>query len=768
MKKIVLLMILGLLAGSLCAQFRCKDEICFGNVASEQKHAFRNTYSEVIRGESGELARRLLPGEVSDYRGGTMAFQMKVDSVKQNYFTVRCWGSDAGRSMVLLFSEGKQVGYRHLGDVDLLWLGNGEAPLRGRYLYITLPLPLKHTQGKESVELELRSYGEIWGYGETFERYQKNMTEPTLGFYKGYTHTAPCFVPARSEKQGKVEVAAIRPEPGPEVLEELKARVNRELTAKIDDQRPLGQLDMWFLADAYSVKWTVAYHNPRVVSRILASMDSFYYRYEQDSKLVYQDQSVYNCEWLTIGPMARAIRMLWPCLQMELEKDFPDGAGKMVSRKMAYSKMLQAALDYSTTHRRQYTNQSMIIDLFMYDCNRALLLVDPQHALPEYQTLRYLYESVGLAPWLGAETPKGSARPLGDNYWQLTDKGLTKELGFVGYYGEVLDWVVDIYRSTCLDGKPGTGDPKIREQLLKMAMARSYFRYPAADQDGYKAMLAEAVVGWRDAGHYPGNVIYGDRGAAWDATPLMTAAITLDPCALGAAQQMIADNQFFQMVQDKLAVKGIRGTKSLLHIPDEYDLVMAQPQSDYHLPMDPSMPDFVFSDEEDGVIAVKHGKDILYASLYWRAGNAVNNLAKVHYITPDFDQVANICIESEYTPSGMVYVRPNWVNLGFASWREWYKGIESAHAGDSLPIARIPEGIKFKPGDENVYAGKADFYRMNYGKYLVGMNMTLDKTFELLIPGDAKKVVNLTGGNQMVKSRQLSVGPRSTVVLYVE
>ena len=30
---------------------------------------------------------------------------------------------------------------------------------------------------------------------------------------------------------------------------------------------------------------------------------------------------------------------------------------------------------------------------------------------------------------------------VGTNYWQLTAKGLTKELGYVGYYGEVLDWV---------------------------------------------------------------------------------------------------------------------------------------------------------------------------------------------------------------------------------------------------------------------------------------------------------------------------------------
>ena len=63
----------------------------------------------------------------------------------------------------------------------------------------------------------------------------------------------------------------------------------------------------------------------------------------------------------------------------------------------------------------------------IYECNRAMMLMNPREALPEYQTLRYLYESLALAPWWGKETPDGPEKPLGENYWQLTEKGLTKE-----------------------------------------------------------------------------------------------------------------------------------------------------------------------------------------------------------------------------------------------------------------------------------------------------------------------------------------------------
>ena len=62
----------------------------------------------------------------------------------------------------------------------------------------------------------------------------------------------------------------------------------------------------------------------------------------------------------------------------------------------------------------------------------------------------------------------------------------------------------------------------------------------------------------------------------------------------------------------------------------------------------------------------------------------------------------------------MSYTRPNWTNMGFSGSRNFYTDVESAHTGEVLPIAKIPDGIKFKPGDESIFAGKADFYKMEY------------------------------------------------------
>ena len=50
-------------------------------------------------------------------------------------------------------------------------------------------------------------------------------------------------------------------------------------------------------------------------------------------------------------------------------------------------------------------------------------------------------------------------------------------------YGEVLDWVNQIYDATRpAPGQPG--DERIKGQLVKMARARTYFREPKPDADG--------------------------------------------------------------------------------------------------------------------------------------------------------------------------------------------------------------------------------------------------------------------------------------------
>src|SRR5258708_30345162 len=97
---------------------------------------------------------------------------------------------------------------------------------------------------------------------------------------------------------------------------------------------------------------------------------------------------------------------------------------------------------------------------------------------------------------------------------------------------------------------------------------------------------------------------------------------------------MFEDNQFFALVKERMKDSGLRVTVGLLPVPDQYDLLKSQPPSHSRLPMTPGQPDFVFTDEEYGVVALKNGDDILYISPYLRSPNATKFLARVHYTTP--------------------------------------------------------------------------------------------------------------------------------------
>lgn len=741
------------------------DKISFGDATSESRHAFSSVQSGVVTNSLGEAARVLLPQADPSWAGGRLAFAFKVNADKQNYATVRLWGSDLARNQLVLFCDGKQIGYRHLGDIDILDIAGEEASFLGRFTYTTTPLPLELTRGKTNLNFEIRSYGPTWGYASTFEQYQKPMTDSTRGIYKFYTHTETCFVPPADEKQGVAPAnPPVRSTPGAEVLDKLKARVNGEVKKFIASKSPLNQPQMQFLASAYSVKWTSAFQNPQAVSQVLKSLDALFIAYRKDPKLAQADPATYNPDWFGLGMAGNTIWMLAGPLKPFLDEAIEVG-GEKISRRAAYAEMLVASRDWHRQHRRLYTNQTMINDLFgIYLCNRGLEVVAPAQALSEADVRRYLYESVGLEPWRDSDgRPSWS---VGTNYWQLTAKGLTKELGYVGYYGEVLDWATSIYEATRpAPGQPG--DEKIKIQLEKIANARATFRYPGTDADGFRVMRIEAVVGWRDAGHYPGNVAYGER-STWDASSLYAVAATLDPDAVGYAQQMFDDGQFFISLERQMAqANNIRVTAGLLEVPDQYELVKSQLPVAKRLPMTPGQPDFVFSDEEDGVVAVKNGDEIFYASLYWRARNAVNSLARVHFTTPTVDHIAVVGEDVQFEPSGQFYKRPDWINFGFGNGGPKYPvELHSAHAGEKLPIAKIPGGVKFKPGDESVYAGKGDFYTLRYGNYLVGMNLTLDKTFELKTPAGIAEAKELVSGKVLKLTAPLKVASRSTVVLY--
>jgi hypothetical protein len=65
-----------------------------------------------------------------------------------------------------------------------------------------------------------------------------------------------------------------------------------------------------------------------------------------------------------------------------------------------------------------------------------------------------------------------------------------------------------------------------------------------------------------------------------------------------------------------------------------------------------------------------------------------------------------------------------------------------------------------------VYAGRGDFFTLRYGHYLIGLNMSADKTFELKTPAGISGAKELISKKTLKLDAPLKVAPRSTVVLF--
>jgi hypothetical protein len=741
------------------------DTLIFGDTSSEQSHVLASQQSDVVHDGLDEPARELLPLSPISFEGGTVSFNMKIDPQQQNYVTVKLWGSDKGadRGRLMLFADGLQVGYRHEGDYDVLNQTDDEAEFPGRFLYQTLPLPPSMTHAKTSISLKIISLGAIWPYGTTFAQYQKNLTSPTRGIYRAYTHTDTQFVPDASEKQGELTPPSVRCSPGEQVIDRSKDVVNDRLKRLLEatgqppsDIRSL-QTDVLLLAQAYNTPWCAAYHNPKAIQLLLRDGDIYVQNQAKSARFVSSD-------WFGAGPLGEAIMLVNAYLN--------DALDKPATRRMAWANVLLDSVNYWRTHRRDYTNQSMIVDRNIYTANRALQLIAPKLALPEAQALHYVYQAVGLEPWLGSDIPdnggdtsirdassNGVNKPFGEHYSLVTRKGLTRELGYVGTYGEtILHFTHDIAQLT--------GDEKIRQQLAKLQASRMYFRYPGVDADGYRCLKLASEIDNRTA-HYPLS------GSAYTAPNIreewwmdLPALLSDDPVAVGAIQQCLADNQYFNYIQSRI---NDPDTLGMMRNVDEYEKVKSLPPSSYSMPMTDGQPDFAWADEQDAVLAIKHGDDRLFINFYYRAERAVNGIARLQEITPTIDRIATVRTQFQVPSSGHTYTRPDWMDaIRSRGMPPPSQEIHEAWAGDVMPIAPRPPDAKLPEyGNWGPFLGKAAFYSLRYGNYLIGLNTSEQTTYTLPIPADHTRAPDLISGKTIDLSSTLNVPPLSTVVLYL-
>lgn len=758
------------------------DQVDFTREPSLAAHAVTIDNGTVAPGGLGQLALRLNAPKDGGWRGGTVSFRLKVTPDRLNYLSLRLWGGDAVDGNLILFCGGKQVGDRLLSDHDALDFGSHAAQFPGAFFYRTAALPAAVIKGRDTIDCRIEATGAIWSYAEAFDKFQKTMSEPSRGIYAISVHTNPWATNPAGADDGTLTLPPVRPgagkiapnTPGSETLGLIRARVESGVEGLLKASRPLGQHEIHFLGQIRHKSWTKLSKDPRILPAILKGMDDFAAAYVKDPAIVRLEKSTWNPDWFGFGPIGATLALDPAAYAPFLDAQIPWKDGKRTSRREAYLEMLLASRDWLRTHRRLYTNQSMIVDCFgIYLSNRGIAAIDRSRALPEDEARRYLYEAVGIEEWRGGDLPDGSHSYRQDSskpgdpmvptgYFQTTRAGLTRELGYVGNYGEVLDWVETIYDAT--RPAPGVpGDEKIRAQLAKIALARAPFRYPSADEDGHGAMRMISDIGWRDL-KSPGEVTYVERPRAGAASPFSAAVITRDPHLIGYAQQMIAENAVWPALQTYLRDKNFRVTYGLINVIDDIVAIANLPPSASRLPMSEGQPDFAFADPEDGVVAVKRGKERFYASLYWRANRGVTNLGRVWLSGPRGNHIATVAVQTGYVPSGQVWVRPDKAVLLKNNAINQAYGASLAEAGEELPLVKAPEGVTIKPGMDSVFAGHGDSYVLRFGGYTVAVNSSETKPFAFQVPPHEGN--ELLSGRPMPVGSRLQMQPLSTVIFY--
>lgn len=729
------------------------DEIAFGSFVSEFSHNTTLTNASGGTGGLGQTFRKLNNYNPARDYGGTISFDVQVDPVKQNYITLKLWGSDyctTARSTILyLYYEGKQLGYRDYADWTPLD-GDWEEPeFPDRFYYTTYILPLSMTQGKTSIRLTIESWGYWWPYGGTWDECQKLQEEPSRGIYKAYTHTENYFEPPQSEIQGNpIPLGDPRPSPGGgmTVLDKLIDDADSIVGTRKLSSVPLGSWKLIGLARAYNSDWSVHYRDPVILNKVVDDFDYWVSQVAKSTDKTISDDN--HDDWMGYGRMAMVLLDMIDhfdangLMSVLIDHD-NDAATADISRIQAYAEFFRDGRDWRMLDRRYITNQVLDCEISIYLANKALQRIEPTMAWDESYAIQTVYEAVGLMPYgtweydTYIDTSRFRQQILWNSQWpyyMITSKGLSRETGYVAYYGNVSDALARLYKYS--------GDESVKQKAIQFVEARAPFRFTSNDDRGYRAMRIEAAIGTRHI-NQTGHVQYGD----WSG--FETAAVLQDPVSVRLAQLYLQDNRVW--------VDDIDIEDEVQRVND-YLTVASLPQSDYRFPLEPNQPDFAWADEENCVIAAKKGSIKFNAVLYFRLTPVINKIGRVHYTTPIIDRVANISIDCNYTPLGEYLIRadnPAHPDQGRKSPPQALN-IHSYHGGESMPTA------------VGALPGRAEFYHFEYADFLVGMNTTEDKDFTLPVPeGSPAEAIDMISGQVVNLQSDPVIGPKSTMLLYL-
>lgn len=728
-----------------------------GDAASEQAAAVIAVAAPVEQKPDvalGEPGRRLVPADENS--PASLAFDVKVDPEAQNYLTLRIWGSDTTWTPVNLLLDQGSV---NLGN--LWWHVTREAPVPGRFLYRTFPIPIEVTRGKSILRLRLETAAAsqtIGAFRNADQPPPKLIYRPSFALYGIHVHTDSWFQPPASERQGPPFVwgpPASRPAGYPDTAEarlleraraDIKTAVNynvarsRHDTGHRHDTRVLETLPLIYHAD-----WSGYFHDTAIAEKIRDGIDVHVLRQASQNG---DPGTMFYRGWGSHGRIAHAYSQMhdvfekagWLDQALTLQTA---GGPVTLSRRQAYGDFFHAAFEWRRLDRRSWTNQPIYVSHTLYRLQKALRALGDPRALTQAQSVAYVHEAIGIRPM--HSRPGGiDADAAGYPYHLTTRAGLTRERGYVDGYGELTYTLVRLVEET--------GDPQVRALTEKFLKTRSVFRVPTNDAAGNGALRGIGAMSWRNT-TFPFKIAYSGIEEA--------AILDGDPVALRLAQLEIAHGRL-NLLKPEPERDPHWSPDNTIRLYEQYRKIKDLPATGHRLPAEPGQPDFVWSDPENGVFVFRHGDDLVYGSFFNLDafhGRSVGDRGIYHLIRPEAERLVEFPPDFALPESGLAVT------------------VKYPFAKRTRPQTPPPPGMKAwanEPPDWLDHrAGRAYFYHTRTGPYVIAMNTTetgtyRESTWTLPAIPDAKKARDLATGEIVDLSKPLAIPAYTTRVFVLE
>ncbi len=508
-----------------------RDKVLFGNSESMKIHGARG---KCIAGD-GSIT--LIPTDPPSRYSEEVELTVKVDPEMQNYFSLKLSAADKYTTLYL-YIDGKQLGYAKCSDWEALNLCYGNFLPEG-YFFVTTAIPIWYTKGKTELTLSLRCgdpYDDILKVdGRIFEAYV--TTEPTFDLPEtklSVTKKAP-------KKYTDEEISALsqkyidaQTDFFSKALEKLRNNEKISITKYVEDMRHF----IMMLYEPYCPE----FDKKEIVGLILNCINNYVLEYhEKPQRLLH---NAHQSDWGGYyGELGQALYLIEPLLNKdELFRYLNTPFNDKLTKYEAWEICLKANFDFASCRQSYIYNQTYYTYEGAWKAMAGLGVIESKYYIGKEKCDRILKEALGLAPWLGEhilydETGReldlyhclfnhdrsakftddfvntvctGKAvqaldengefirrKPYGENYYPLTHTSLSRENGYVGNYGETVNYYPEwIYRTFC------HGDIELSNLILKAALqnlcSRMYMRYSSVDGDGAPIMLMEQAIDERN------------------------------------------------------------------------------------------------------------------------------------------------------------------------------------------------------------------------------------------------------------------------------